>query len=105
MTRNAARVLIDYREANERVDKIAIAEQLRQALETAKLIVEQTDEEQQEEHKGGDNEQYMYEMATVEKDAEEEVAFMREHGKRETKEEGDHNCCFCAISVEVGIEK
>ena len=41
-------------------------------------------------------------MATAEKDAEEAVAFMREHRKYETKEGGDHNCCFRAISAEVG---
>ena len=58
-------------------------------------------EEQEQEHRGGDSEQY--EMTTVEKDAEEAVAFMREHGKRETREEGDHNCCSRAISAEVGM--
>ena len=54
-TRNAARVLIDCREANERADRIVMAEQLRQAPEAAKLIVEQTDEEQKQEHRGGDS--------------------------------------------------
>ena len=63
--------------------------------------MEQTDEEQRQGHTGGSSKQY--EMAAVEKDAEEAVAFMREHGKRETREEGDHNCCFRAISAEVGM--
>ena len=48
--------MIDYREADERADRIAIAEQLRQALEAAELIVGQTDEEQRQEHTGGDGE-------------------------------------------------
>ena len=74
---------------------------MRQALEAADLLVEQMDEEQQQEHRGGDSGQY--EMATVEKDAEEAVAFMREHGKHETEEEGDRNCCFREISAEVGM--
>jgi hypothetical protein len=88
-------------QAAQEDDRIAMARQLRQALEAAELIVEQTDEEQRHGHTGGDSEQY--EMATVDKDAEEAVVFMREHGKRETKEEGDHNCCFRAISAVVGM--
>ena len=88
-------------ERDHSAKRIAMAGQLRQALEAAELIVEQADEEQRQGHTGGDREQY--ETATVEADAEEAVAFMREHGKHETKEEGDHNCCFRAVSAEVGM--
>ena len=44
--RDVARVLIDYRAMNERADRIAAAQQLRQALEAADLLVAQMNEEQ-----------------------------------------------------------
>ena len=56
-TRDVARPLIDYRAMNERADRIAAAQQLRQALEAADLLIEQMNEEQGQEHRGGGSEQ------------------------------------------------